>query len=108
MNLRTVVPAIAAAALMSVAPSLYAADQKSWDDKTIGEKTDDAVITSKVKMELMGNRETSALRTEVDTNDGVVTLTGKAKNSAEKELATQVAKKVKGVIRVENRITVEP
>ena len=102
----SIVMILAASMLMIPGLPLYAADDQS-SGETIGEKTDDAVITSKVKMELMGNRGTSAMRTEVDTSNGVVTLSGMAKNTAEKELATQIAKKVKGVKKVNNQMTIE-
>jgi len=95
-----------ASALMIPGLPLYAADDQT-SKETIGEKADDAVITSKVKLELLNNRATSALRTRVDTQNGVVTLTGTAKNTAEKDLATEFAKKVKGVKRVDNQMTVE-
>lgn len=96
------------AASMLIIPGLpvQAADRDA-PDQSMGEKIDDATITSKVKMELMGNRATSAMRTEVDTNNGVVTLTGTAKNRAEKELATEVAKKVKGVLKVNNQMNID-
>ena len=58
-------------------------------DKTVGEKIDDASITAQVKMTLLSHRSTSALNTKVKTKNGVVTLSGKAKNAAEKELATK-------------------
>ena len=76
-------------------------------DKTVGEKVDDASITAQVKMTLLYHRSTSALNTKVKTKSGVVTLRGKAKNAAEKELATKFVKDVKGVKRVNNRMTIE-
>lgn len=93
-------------ALMSPGLSLYAADDHT-SKETIGERTDDAVITSKVKLELLNNRATSAMRTRVETKNGVVTLSGTAKNTAEKDLATEFAKKVKGVKSVDNQMTVD-
>jgi len=45
--------------------------------------------------------------TEVKTKNGVVTLSGKAKNAAEKELATKFANDVKGVKSVSNHMTIE-
>lgn len=99
---------IAVSALLLPALPLYANSDHYGSGETMGEKMDDATITSKVKMELMGNRGTSALHTDVDTTNGVVTLTGKAKTVSEKELATEVAKKVSGVKKVINDITVEP
>ncbi len=71
------------------------------------ENIDDASITAQVKMALLTHRSTSALRTDVDTDDGVVTLHGKARNPAEKELVTQLVDDVKGVKDVRNEMTVE-
>ena len=76
-------------------------------DKTVGEKIDDASITAQVKMTLLYHRSTSALNTEVKTKNGVVTLRGKAKNAAEKELATKFVNDVKGVKSVNNHMTIE-
>jgi len=75
--------------------------------KTIGEKIDDASITAQVKMTLLYHRSTSALNTKVETNRGVVTLSGKAGNEAELNLASKLANDVYGVTGVENRMTVE-
>jgi len=75
--------------------------------KTESEKVDDASITAQVKMTLLSHRSTSALNTKVKTKDGVVTLSGKAKNAAEKELATKFANDVKGVKSVKNHMTIE-
>lgn len=75
--------------------------------RTMGDKIDDASITALVKMTLLSHRSTSAINTSVTTKNGVVTLTGKAKNSAEQDLATKLAKDVNGVKSVENRMTIE-
>jgi len=56
---------------------------------------------------LLYHRSTSALNTKVKTKNGVVTLGGKAKNAAEKELATKFANDVKGVKSVKNQMTIE-
>jgi osmotically-inducible protein OsmY len=69
-------------------------------------KIDDASITALVKMTLLYHRSTSALNTKVTTSNGVVTLSGKASNAAEKDLATKFAKDVNGVKSVKNRMTI--
>lgn len=74
--------------------------------QTTGEKIDDASITALVKMTLLYHRSTSALNTSVATKRGVVTLTGKAKNAAEKDLATKYAADVNGVKSVKNQMTI--
>ena len=68
---------------------------------------DDASITALVKMTLLSHRSTSALNTSVTTKNGEVTLSGKASNAAEKDLATKLAKDVNGVKDVKNRMTIE-
>jgi len=73
----------------------------------MGEDIDDASITAQVKMTLLSHRSTSALSTKVETNRGVVTLYGKAKNAAEKDLAGKLANDINGVNSVTNRMTVE-
>jgi osmotically-inducible protein OsmY len=75
--------------------------------ESTGGKIDDASITGLVKMTLLYHRSTSALNTSVTTKNGVVTLTGKAKNAAEKDLAAKYANDVNGVKSVNNRMTIE-
>lgn len=74
---------------------------------TVGERLEDSAITTKVKMALTVHAATGALRTSVTTTDLVVTVTGKAKNKAEKELVTKVIEDVKGVKKVVNNMIVE-
>jgi hyperosmotically inducible protein len=81
--------------------------KSSKETRTIGEKIDDSSITAQVKMSLLYHRSTSALKTKVETKDGVVTLKGKAKNTAELDLATKLANDVNGVKAVENLMTIE-
>jgi len=75
--------------------------------QTAGRKIDDASITALVKMTLLYHRSTSALNTSVTTNNGVVTLSGKASNAAEKDLATKFANDVHGVKSVKNLMTIK-
>jgi hyperosmotically inducible periplasmic protein len=74
---------------------------------TVGEDIDDASITVQVKMSLLYHRSTSALNTKVETNNGIVTLYGKASNTAELNLATKLVNDVTGVKGVNNRMTIE-
>jgi len=57
---------------------------------------------------LLSHRSTSALRTKVETTDGVVTLQGTAKNAAEKSLVTKLVSDINGVEKVINNMTVAP
>jgi len=76
-------------------------------DQTIGDMIDDASITAQVKASLLSHHSTSALKTGVETTAGVVTLSGLAKNAAEKSLVTKLAEDVNGVISVINNMTVD-
>ncbi len=67
---------------------------------------DDASVTGLVKATLLSHRSTSAINTTVDTKDGVVTLGGKAKTAAEKDLAGKFASDVQGVVKIVNNMTV--
>ncbi len=76
-------------------------------DQTAGEKIDDASITAQVKGALLAHRSTGVLRTKVETNDGVVTLGGEARNTAEKALVTKLVEDVHGVKSVANNMTIQ-
>jgi len=75
--------------------------------ETIGEKIDDASITAQIKSSLLSHRSTSALKTKVKTTDGVVTLSGTARNAAEKSLVTKLVNDIDGVTSVINNMTIE-
>ncbi|CAM3139834.1 BON domain-containing protein [Rariglobus hedericola] len=75
--------------------------------ETVGDKMDDASITSQLKYALLSHKATSALKTKVTTNDGVVTITGVASSDAEKSLVTKLAQDVRGVKSVNNEMTVK-
>jgi len=75
--------------------------------RTIGEKVDDASISAQVNMSLLNHRSTSILTTTVKTKHGVVTVGGKARNAAEKELVTKLVADINGVRSVRNLMTVE-
>jgi hyperosmotically inducible protein len=75
-------------------------------EQSTGEKIDDASITAQVKLSLLSHRSTSAIKTKVETTDGVVTLTGISKNAAEKALVTKLVSDVNGVSSVVNNMTI--
>ncbi len=72
----------------------------------IGDDLSDAGITTKVKAKLLGDTETPGLKIDVDTKDGVVTLTGTVAAAAEKRRAVELAKATDGVKSVVDRIKV--
>jgi hyperosmotically inducible protein len=80
-------------------------EKKGWGDRALG-GIDDAAVTARVKSALAGTRGTKALKTNVTTREGTVTLTGTARSESERELAEEVAKGVNGVKSVDNQIQV--
>ena len=68
----------------------------------------DPWITLKVKAALTFHARVSAVDTRVQTQDGVVTLTGQARSEAQKELTAEYAKEVEGVQSVRNELVVVP
>ena len=74
---------------------------------TVGEKIDDASITTQVKFALLNHKSTSALKTKIKTTDGVVRITGDAANEAEKSLVTKLASDVRGTKSVNNEMTIK-
>ena len=75
-------------------------------ERTAGEKIDDASITAQVKTALATHRSTSSVKTKVETREGKVTLTGIAKNDAEKTLVSKLVTDIQGVTDVNNQMTV--
>jgi len=72
----------------------------------MGDKVDDAVITASVKTEIAKDPDLSALKVNVDTDNGRVALRGSAPSTVAKEHATTLAAGVKGVASVDNQLTV--
>jgi hyperosmotically inducible periplasmic protein len=68
---------------------------------------EDAAITASVAAGLIKDPELSALKIDVDTRQGVVSLYGPAPSEAARMRATDIAKAVKGVSSVDNKLTVK-
>ena len=76
------------------------------DERSIGRVMDDATITTKVKTELVKDTVVKARKIDVDTLDGVVTLTGVVKTNEEAERAREIAVRVRGVKKVKNNLQI--
>jgi hyperosmotically inducible periplasmic protein len=66
----------------------------------------DAAMTSAVKSKLLADPDVSGLKIDVDTSNGVVTLTGDVATQAEAEAATRVARTTEGVRDVVSKLRV--
>ena len=86
-----------------IAPMLLTACGKSVD-----ETVDDATITTRVKTSLLNDPDVAALRIDVDTFKGVVTLSGAVKTAAERDKAIALARKIGGVTDVKSTLQIQP
>ena len=72
------------------------------------QSVNDATITAAVNADLAKDSELSALRINVDTRDGRVTLNGTAPNADAKQRAERLALAEKGVVGVDNKLAIKP
>ena len=72
-------------------------EQNEATANSVKEELSDAWITSKVKSSLIYSRTLDGLNIKVQTKDGVVSLDGVVANYAEKELAVEIARNIRGV-----------
>ena len=70
------------------------------------EQMSDAGITSKIKSKFVADPDVKALDVSVETEEGVVYLTGRVKTQANKDKAEQLARDTSGVRQVVNNIQV--
>jgi hyperosmotically inducible protein len=75
---------------------------------TVERKIDDAAITASVMAKLAQDSELSAMKIDVTTTSGVVTLAGPASSAQSKDRATSLAQAVDGVAGVNNNLQVGP
>jgi hyperosmotically inducible protein len=85
-------------ALFLAAGACLAADKKPL--------TDD-MISDYVRLRLAGDADVKGGALDAVSKDGVVTLTGTVDTESQKNKATKLAKKVKGVKQVVNNLTIK-
>lgn len=83
-----------------------AVDATKTAGASAGAMFDDAGITAKVNAALAADKDLSAIKINVDTKDGIVTLTGPAPTAIAKDRASELAKAVKDVKSVDNQLRV--
>jgi hyperosmotically inducible protein len=71
-----------------------------------GEALGDAAITSELKTKFLAEPGVSGLSIDIDTQDGVVTLSGTVKSRAESAKAMEIARESKGVKQVVNKLKI--
>ena len=73
---------------------------------TLGENIDDGTLTSYVKTKLAEDRLVTLTRVGVETNNGIVYLTGEVETAEQRSHIGSLASQVKGVKRVVNNLQV--
>ncbi len=68
---------------------------------------DDAAITTSINAGLAKDPDLSALKIDVDTKVGKVSLHGSAPTTQARDRAVTIAQSVKGVISVDNQLTIK-
>jgi hyperosmotically inducible protein len=66
----------------------------------------DAALTAAVKAKLLADTATSGLKINVDTLNGVVTLSGEVRSETERDVALRLARETTGVREVNDRLSV--
>ncbi len=85
-------------AVLLLATVCLAADNK---------KLSDDAITDYVRLKLAGDPDVKGGALMVDVKQGIVTITGTVESQHQKDKATRLAKKVKGVKQVVNNIALK-
>jgi hyperosmotically inducible protein len=80
---------------------------QSTTGKTAGENISDASISTAVQSKLTSDRVSNFTRVDVDTERGVVNLSGVVQSSEQKARASELARQVNGVKRVNNNLQVQ-
>ena len=76
-------------------------------DRTLGQKVDDATITASVKAKLVADHPQNLVKVNVDTENAVVRLSGIVPTEAHRIEAEHLARRTNGVRDVVNELQVE-
>ena len=77
------------------------------DINSVGEYTDDAATTTRIKAALALNTQVSALDIHVETNNNNVILTGRVPTDNARRVADEIVRATKGVVTVSNNLLVD-
>lgn len=80
---------------------------QSISGKTGGETITDASISTAVQSKLTADRVSNFTRVDVDTERGTVNLSGVVQSAEQKARASELARQVNGVKRVNNNLQVQ-
>ena len=75
---------------------------------TVDATADDSTITARVKTALLNDPQVGAMKIDVATAQGVVTLSGIVKSQADADRAIQLAKQAAGAHDVKSALQIQP
>lgn len=78
------------------------------DISSVGEYTEDAATTARIKAAISLNKQVADLDIHVETNNNSVTLTGRVPAERDKRAVEEIARDTKGVGSVNNDLRVDP
>jgi hyperosmotically inducible periplasmic protein len=84
-----------------------AADDTRAMGASAGEKLGDATVSTRVKAVLSADKQLGDSKIDVDTKNGVVTLSGAVANNQARDHALELARNVKGVNSVNDQLAVK-
>ena len=96
---------LSVAALLGVSAIGFAAADSTDSSSTVGAAISDTVITGEVKTKIAADTRLQGSDVHVQTDNGVVTLTGSANSGSAKDAAEELARNVSGVHSVNNELT---
>jgi hypothetical protein len=102
MNSKTLVALVVAGMTLGFAPVF----QSCKSNQPVTEQVSDATITSKVKAKYVGDSDVKVFDISVNTEEGVVYLTGRVDTQSQKDEAERIAWNTDGVKQVVNHIKV--
>jgi hyperosmotically inducible protein len=82
------------------------ADDSAQPERSAAQAIDDAAITASIKTKLLADERTKGFDVNVDTRNGIVTMTGGADSDAAKQAAQELAGEVEGVVLIKNELIV--
>ncbi len=102
MNFKSLVALAIAGSALCFTPAL----QSCKSNQPVTEQVSDATITSKVKAKYVGDADVKVFDISVNTEEGVVYLTGRVDTQQQKDEAERIAWNTEGVKQVVNHIKV--
>jgi len=97
---------VVSAACLAGCAGMGGSASQDTGQRSAGQVIDDATITAQIKTAFVADPDVNALKINVDTAKGVVTLKGEVKSMALRRKAESLATGVKGVKSVENQLMI--